>query len=446
MQQMLHGLALAMMLAITGPAAAQAGGSIPRRTYVVVDTAQRHVFDDRSQLRRAPQPGEEFFGQDGSYDTVSPSYRDHGDGAVTDLNTGLMWQRSPLLSRKLTFAEAQIAAKRARTAGHDDWRLPTIKELYSLIDFNGNSRGREPAPYIDTRFFEFRFGDEAAGERLIDAQYWSSTQYVATTMRGDATVFGVNFADGRIKGYPRDRNRGGEPTKHFVRLVRGNAAYGRNRFVDHRDGTISDLATGLMWMKADAGRAMNWRDALAWCEQLEHAGHADWRLPNAKELQSIVDYSRAPEARDPSQRGPAIDPVFKITDSAAWFWSSTTHLEGPGGGGAAAVYLAFGPATGIMHDRLMDVHGAGAQRSDPKSGDPLDERWSGGMGPQGDVIRILNHVRAVRSIDAGDVKRATPDVSPLPAAKGRERGGAGLGDPFGPPPFGPPPGRRPPRF
>lgn len=116
-------------------------------------------------------------------------------------------------------------------------------------------------PYLNTRFFEFRFGNEAEGERLIDAQYWSSTEYVGLTMRGNATVFGVNFADGRIKGYPRDFGPRGQ-VRHFVRPVRGNPEYGQNRLVDNGDGTVSDQATGLMWVKADSGRALNWQQAL----------------------------------------------------------------------------------------------------------------------------------------------------------------------------------------
>ena len=44
----------------------------------------------------------------------------------------------------------------------------------------------------------------------------------------------------------------------------------------------------------------------------------------------------------------------------------------------------------------MDVHGAGSQRSDPKSGDP--NQYTNGHGPQGDAIHINNHVRLVRSI------------------------------------------------
>jgi hypothetical protein len=50
-----------------------------------------------------------------------------------------------------------------------------------------------------------------------------------------------------------------------------------------------------------------------------------------------------------------------------------------------------------MNGTWMDVHGAGAQRSDPKSGDPADYPY--GHGPQGDAIRIYNYVRLVRDAD-----------------------------------------------
>jgi hypothetical protein len=390
-------------------------------TYCVVDTGQRHCFSDNRQLLRAPRPGEPFFGQDAFYQGPIPSYRDNGDGTVSDLNTGLMWQKTPELNRKLTYPEAKSQANKCKLAGYNDWRLATIKELYSLIDFNGNVRSRPPVPYLDTRFFDFRYGDETKGERLIDAQYWSSTEYVGLTMNGNATVFGVNFADGRIKGYPRDSIPHGRPAVHFARLVRGNPAYGKNKFHDNGDGTISDLATGLMWAKADSGKAMNWQDSLAYCENLRLAGHADWRLPNAKELQSIVDYSRAPDAQNPAQRGPAIDPIFKMTKEESYFWTSTTHLEAGRIPGSFAVYIAFGRAMGYMpdpfgHRHYMNVHGAGAQRSDPKSGDPKSQTWVNGLGPQGDEIRIYNYARAVRNIDPNSVELVHPDFTPLPVS------------------------------
>ena len=37
-----------------------------------------------------------------------------------------------------------------------------------------------------------------------------------------------------------------------------------------------------------------WHDALAYCENLDLGGHDDWRLPNVKELQSIVNYGVQP--------------------------------------------------------------------------------------------------------------------------------------------------------
>jgi len=371
-------------------------------SYQIVDTGQTRCYDLTGKVIAGPNTGKPLAGQDAQYAGHAPSYKDNGDGTVTDRVTGLMWERAYHGGRKHTFPDAVAGAAKCRTGGHEDWRLPTIKELYSLIDFSGGTGLYPEEPYLDTDFFDFRYGDEEKGERLIDAQYWSATEYVGLTMRGDATVFGVNFADGRIKGYPRDRGRRGASTQ-FVRYVRGNTKYGKNDFKDNGDGTITDRATGLMWTKKDSGKKLDWAGALAWAEGLKSAGHDDWRLPNAKELQSIVDYSRAPDAGKAAAKGPAIDPVFALSDPESYFWTGTTHLEGGRNVGSQAVYVAFGRALGFMRfpgqseRKLINVHGAGAQRSDPKSGDPA--RWSEGHGPQGDDVRILNWARAVRTSD-----------------------------------------------
>ena len=381
----------AAALLVVTPGAGAADGQLP---YAIVDTGQDVCYDDEQQVT-CPAVGGAFYGQDAQVLGLQPAYRDNGDGTVTDLNTGLMWQQTPDLDDKSTFAEAVAEASGLSLAGYGDWRLPTVKELYSLIDFRGSSRNLDA--YIDVAYFDFRFGDESRGERSIDAQYWTSTEYVGTTMNGDATTFGVNFADGRIKGYPSEAvGRPSNVATRFVRYVRGNTEYGVNDFVDNEDGTVTDRATGLSWQQADDGTTRNWEQSLAYCEGLVLGGSSDWRLPNAKELQSIVDYDRAPDATQRSQRGPAIDPVFEISEEESYFWSSTTLRESPPmlGEGAHAVYVAFGQAFGTMNGRTMNVHGAGAQRSDPKSGDPGD--WAGGFGPQGDDIRIYNHARCVR--------------------------------------------------
>jgi len=65
---------------------------------------------------------------------------------------------------------------------------------------------------------------------------------------------------------------------------------------------------------------------------------------------------------------------------------------------------------GYMNGAWTDVHGAGAQRSDPKVGDPAD--YPTGFGPQGDSIRIFNQVRCVRG---GEVVKVSGGDCPDPA-------------------------------
>ena len=222
---------------------------------------------------------------------------------------------------------------------------------------------------------------------------------------GQECFFGVNFADGRIKCY----GTGNSPSGYYTIYVRDTGSYGENDLKDNGDSTVTDSATGLTWQKADSGQGMVWEDALAYCEDLELADLDDWRLPNAKELQSIVDYSRSPDTTSSA----AIDPMFEIssiTNEAGdkdypFFWTGTTHATSNGMGGSAA-YVAFGRALGYMNGEWMDVHGAGAQRSDPKTGDPAD--YPEGHGPQGDAIRIYNYVRCVRG-DLTDQSPVDPD-------------------------------------
>ncbi len=443
---MCHQGAVAGLLTLSFIAGSWAQGTARRssasREYCVVDTGQTHIFSDKGQLLKVPKPGEPFFGQDAFYRRAKPSYRDHGDGTVTDLNTGLTWVQAR--GSKVTWDAAAAGADACRAGGHADWRMPMIKELYSLVNFEGGFHPEGGSvPYLDTKYFRFVYGDESRGERPIDCQDWSATEYVNTTMNGNPTVFGVNFADGRIKGYPKQRRGPGGAAAHklYVRYVRGNPGYGKNDFRDNGDGTVSDRATGLMWSKADSKTGMNWEAALAWVQARNaenYLGYDDWRLPNAKELQSIVDYTRAPAVT----HSPAIDPVFSTTGlpdgEYPYFWSSTTHLDGPADRqGVAAVYVAFGRALGWMQFppgqgeyRLVDVHGAGAQRSDPKSGDPAAFPY--GRGPQGDVIRIHNFVRAVRDMDPAAVQLVRPDVKPLPVVRDKRHGPPG-GPESGPP-------------
>ncbi len=386
-----------ILMVLTALLPATNTGTQTRYSYTIVDTGQNRCFDN---MKETPYPnagtGSAFYGQDAQYQSNPPAYKNNGDGTITDLNTGLMWQKTPDFVKR-TMTESQAYAEGLTLAGYTDWRLPTIKELFSIADFRGNVWTR--TPYIDTKYFDFQYPDTSKGWRIIDAQYRSSTRYIGITMTGKKGIFGFNFADGRIKSYP-DGTRGAG--RQFVRCVRGGSThkkYGENEFVDKQDGTILDKATGLTWMKGDSGQPMTWKQALAYAEKLTYAGHSDWRLPNVKELQSIVDYTRAPDAKTKSRRSAAIDPVFKVTETESWYWTGTTHQET---GGAYYVCFGQGLSAWLWQGKKMNAHGAGAVRSDPKTGDP--QLYANGKGPQGDQVRIFNYVRCVRG---GDVKQVT---------------------------------------
>ena len=404
------------------------------RPYVIVGTGQTKCYDNYQEID-VPRAGQPFSGQDAQHPGNKPSYKLSADSlTVLDNVTGLTWQRSPdttgdgVLDRsdKLTLKQAQALPAKlnaAKFGGFSDWRVPTIKELYSLIEFSGLDSGPgagNPIPFIDTKYFKFVYGDTSKGERVIDSQYASSTKYVGKSFQGFAKLFGVNFADGRIKGYDLQMPGGRMEKTFFVICCRGNPKYGQNDFRDNGDGTITDRATGLVWQKKDSGKPMNWEQALAYAAK---AGNG-WRLPNAKELQSIVDYARCPD----TSNSPAINPMFQCTAITneigkvdwSYYWTGTTHASVAAGG--AGVYIAFGraagwptgmpgrggpgqggpggprpgsaPGSGNVTYHYSDVHGAGAQRSDPKTGDPA--KFPHGHGPQGDVIRIYNFVRLVR--------------------------------------------------
>ena len=107
------------------------------------------------------------------------------------------------------------------------------------------------------------------------------------------------------------------------------------RYVDNRNGTITDNTTGLMWVKdpslcdvvnpypnawalsAGVPKPTTWANAITNCEALDYAGYTDWRLPNIKELSSIIDFSKI---------NPAIDPMF-INSFTLYYWSSTTFAN-----------------------------------------------------------------------------------------------------------------------
>jgi hypothetical protein len=344
----------------------------------VVDTAQVYCFDDKGAVITCPQRGEKFFGQDAQFKGTQPAYYDSRDGTVSDLNTGLIWQKAHN-AKRVGYDEAKRDCESLTLGGKNDWRLPTLKELFSIADFSGSQgTGRF---YLDSHYFEMAYpsaaddmGREASHHPEMMGQTWTSTIYTGNHMgRGVEAAFFFNFFDGHIKNAPTSG-----PFTLFHRCVRGAAYLAHNHFQKNNNGIVNDAATGLIWQQSDDGKPRDWSDALHYCSTLNLAGKQDWRLPNVKELQSIVDYSRNDPAIDTS--------VFTQTGRNGWYWSSTTH----GDNTRMASYICFGKCTSAQG---VDTHGAGAQRSDPKTGSPAGYTSLGG---QNDAVRIYNYVRCVR--------------------------------------------------
>ena len=360
--------------------------------FVLSDTGQNKFYNNEGDIIDRPNEDQEYYGQDAQYIGIASAFKDNEDGTITDLNTGLMWQKTPDFNRH-NFYDAFDYVDNLEIGGHTDWRMPTIKELYSLLNSNGELFPEDldkSKPYIDTDYFDFEYEKRMP----FAGQYWSSTKYVKGPIQNIQIegAFGFNFADGHIKAYETGLYYNGEDGVRnpgcFVRAVRGKEnVYGVNEFVNNGDGTITDKATSLMWQKVDDGNTYNWKDALNYAKKSELANYNDWRLPNTKELQSIVDYDK--------KTIPAINEnFFECTNNDSWFWTSTTQ----GDFKYTACYIAFGKAYSKDNSdatEYYDWHGAGAQRSDPKSGkieDYLMESINAA-----DSIRINNYVRLVRA-------------------------------------------------
>jgi hypothetical protein len=166
---------------------------------------------------------------------------------------------------------------------------------------------------------------------------------VAGNIKKDVTIFGVtgtHEGGGGGSTYNAAVPKTGQTTSYRTGddgAHQNGVAWPNPRFTDHGNGTVTDNMTGLMWVKAPhslTGNSgtMTWNNAIDFCNGLSHAGHSDWRLPNVRELQSLIDYGRFNLAL------PSGHPFTGVQSD--WYWSSSTSADYTGF--AWRVFLYYG--------------------------------------------------------------------------------------------------------
>ena len=301
----------------------------------VPDTGVTKCYDIAGNVITCPSPGQPFYGQDGNY-SINPMSYTKLDGSgnalpdsamswvmVKDNVTGLIWEMKtnkdgvknyndphdadntytwydsnpatnggdPGTPGSGTDTEDFIKALNdANYGGFSDWRLPTIKELAYIVNYNISY----PGPTINTSYFL----------NTVPSFYRSSTTYVLYT----DFAWGVTFDYGYDDYYSKYDS-------YYVCAVRREQPGSLGSYTDNGDGTVTDTYTSLMWQQ-DGLTEKTWEQALSYCEGLSLGGYTDWRLPTIKELRSLVDYSRD---------YPAINAIYFPSTVSFFYCSSTTY-------------------------------------------------------------------------------------------------------------------------
>jgi hypothetical protein len=306
------------------PGCGDANCNIPSPHFPLADTNQRSCYDN-SGPSACPLAGQTLYGQDAQYgwDTVHapterflrqmPDSSSYTQPIVQDYATGLLWQgcaagiTGPECSTGgavgYTWLDALLYCDQLNWDGMKGWHLPDPFELDTIVDLGTFY------PSIDTLFFP---GTPSVG-------FWSSS----SSAGGGAIQ--VYFDHGSIQ------TEYSKTAPALVRCVHDQPPLQPARFTrdaSSNEPVVLDNITGLLWQGCVRGMSgsvcdsglpggqYSWSDALAYCEGLYWAGYSDWRLPNRKELRSIVNersYSSSVDAT-----------AFPGTPSY-FFWTSSSY-------------------------------------------------------------------------------------------------------------------------
>jgi hypothetical protein len=217
----------------------------------------------------------------------SPRYDTSSPDLVVDLLTGLTWQVAVDPAER-AWQEAKDFCDCSTLGGFDDWRLPTRIELVSIVDFT------RATPAIDGAAFPATPSD----------YFWSASPVAGAA----SAAWYVYFLDGNT-------HSAGLDTPHRVRCMRSSSGVTvpSPRYGVPGDGTVVDVASMLVWQRDVDDNLRTFGEAKNHCAVLALAG-GGWRVPNMKELQTLIDETAM---------NPAIDSTAFGDAPAEAFWTST---------------------------------------------------------------------------------------------------------------------------
>jgi len=273
------------------------------------DTGYNKCYNASNEIA-CPSIGDPFYGQDAHYSTNPMQFVDEGT-TVTDNLTGLMWQKTDSSTKynwykamgvsDVTYNPSSInVCGSLNLGGHTDWRLPSRRELVSILNY------AQQAP--DQTYFQG------------GGTYWTSTKMGSPSATNVWIVQGY-LVDGALR-FP-----GGLTAPYDVKCVRGTAWGQSNNYINNGDGTVTDSMSDLRWQQHDDGVARSWEEALFYCENSLLAGFTDWRLPDIKELESIV---YIPSADFSLPLNSAYFTHSTENTGLSFYWSSTTYAASTG--------------------------------------------------------------------------------------------------------------------
>ena len=232
---------------------------------------------------------------------------------VKDNITGLIWEVKTPENAKLTFlfSETQTVTQsqnEQKLCGLTNWRLPTIEELQSIVNYNVPL----PNATIDVNFFP----------HSTNEIYWSQSPYT----KNKNEMWALYFNDGSIFDQTKS-------TRSAVRLVSSAAPISDKKYIISDNGQeVLDMQTNLIWRRCVEGMLWNGKTCVdengsgpsffMFEEALQHAAKQaantkkGWRLPNVKEITSLMDYSQPDMAINST--------IFPSTPNAQ-SWSSSSY-------------------------------------------------------------------------------------------------------------------------